>query len=417
VIRSSTNAMSVNGAAAGGQLPVICPPIANPEKQPANPSTTAIRPFTKATSVNGTVARGQLSIICPPVANSEAQDHGLGIPSTPAIRPSTDATSVNGGIVNYVATRPLAVCHENDLLHQNATPTIRPSGSQEGSPFSFASPPSNPYRLSAPTIPTVDNFTGGGASIVGEIIFPRNVEFVAQPIDQVTEDNPLENATTAIDRMSINPTTNDPIDVTTDSPKISLREFNTSVSINHPTVDTCIDEINFTSSSQENEVFNNLGFLGNITDVITANARQPRKQRATATIMTSTRDLRASMRHMNPPSSNRGLKNSSVLCYSNSYFQVLASYRCLPDCLSQPPSDDDRHFPIYATITRCHTAMASEVVVVVFHCKWAQAGPVLFCQRGGCAPYCGLRGAIIQYWYAETLLKTPNIEKYSYSEF
>jgi hypothetical protein len=48
------------------------------------------------------------------------------------------------------------------------------------------------------------------------------------------------------------------------------------------------------------------------------------------------------------------------------------------------------------------------VVVVVFHCKWAQAGPVLFCQRGGCAPYCGPRGAI---------LKTPNIEKYSYSEF
>ena len=30
-------------------------------------------------------------------------------------------------------------------------------------------------------------------------------------------------------------------------------------------------------------------------------------------------------------------------------------------------------------------------------CKWAQAGPVLFCQRSGCAPYCGPRGAIIQY--------------------
>jgi hypothetical protein len=38
-----------------------------------------------------------------------------------------------------------------------------------------------------------------------------------------------------------------------------------------------------------------------------------------------------------------------------------------------------------------------QVVVVVFHCKWAQAGPVLFCQRGGCASYCGSRGVIIQY--------------------
>ncbi len=61
--------------------------------------------------------------------------------------------------------------------------------------------------------------------------------------------------------------------------------------------------------------------------------------------------------------------------------------------------------------------MASEVVVVVSHCKWAQAGPVLFCQRGGCAPYCGPSGAIIQYKYAKTLLKTPKVEKYSYSEF
>jgi hypothetical protein len=182
---------------------------------------------------------------------------------------------------------------------------------------------------------------------VGEIILPRNVDFVAQPIDQVTEEGPLENATTAVNRMSINPPTNDPIDVATDSPKIGLHEFNISVSINHPTVDTCVDEINFTSSSQENEVFHNLGLFGYITDVITTNARQPRKQRAKATVTTSTRDLRASSRHMNPPSSNRGLKNSSVLCYSNSYFQVLASYRGLPDCLSQPPSDDDRRFPIY----------------------------------------------------------------------
>ncbi len=99
------------------------------------------------------------------------------------------------------------------------------------------------------------------------------MEFVAQPIDQVTEESPLENAMTAIDRMSINPTTNDPIDVATDSPKIGLHEFNIFISINHPTVDTCIDEINFTSSSQEKEVFNNLGLSGNITDVITANAR------------------------------------------------------------------------------------------------------------------------------------------------
>ncbi len=136
-----------------------------------------------------------------------------------------------------------------------------------------------------------------------------------QPIDQVTEEGPLENATTAVDRMSINPPTNDPIDITTDSPEIGLHEFNLSVSINHPTVDTCVDEMNFTSSSQENEVFHNLGLFSNITDVITTNARQPKKQRATATITTSTRDLRASSRRMNPPSSNRGLKNSSVLCY------------------------------------------------------------------------------------------------------
>jgi hypothetical protein len=208
-------------------------------------------------------------------------------------------------------------------------------------------PPANPYQPFVPTIPTVDNFTGGGASIVEEIILPRNVEFVAQPIDQVTEESPLENATTAVDRMSINPTTNDPIDIATDSPEIGLHEFNISVSINHPTVDTCIDEINFTSNSQENKVFNNVGLFGNITDIITANARQPRKRRAIATITTSTRDLWASLHHVNPPSSNRGLKNSSVLCYLNSYFQVLASYRDLPDCLSQPPSDDDRHFPIY----------------------------------------------------------------------
>ncbi len=139
----------------------------------------------------------------------------------------------------------------------------------------------------------------------------------------------------------------DPIDIATDSPKIGLHEFNIYISIYHPTVDTCVDGINLTSSSQENEVFHNLGLFGHITDVITTNARQPRKQHATATITTSTRDLRASSRHMNPPSSNRGLKNSSVLCYLNSYFQVLASYRGLPDCLSQPPSDDDRCFPIY----------------------------------------------------------------------
>jgi hypothetical protein len=181
---------------------------------------------------------------------------------------------------------------------------------------------------------------------VGEIILPGDVDFVAQPIDQVTEEGLLENGSTAVDRMSINPPTNDPIDIATDSPEIGSHEFNISVSINHPTVDTCIDEINFTSSSQENEVFHNLVLFGNITDVITTNARQARKQHATATIMTSTRDLRASLRHMNPPSSNRGLKNSSVLCYSNSYFQVLASYRGLPVCLSQRLSDDDRHFPI-----------------------------------------------------------------------
>jgi hypothetical protein len=147
--------------------------------------------------------------------------------------------------------------------------------------------------------------------------------------------------------MSINPHTNDPIDIATDSPKIGLHEFNISVSIHHPTVDTCIDDFMFTSSSQENEVFRNLGLFGNITDVITSNVRQPRKQHATAPIMTSTRDLWASSRHMNPPSSNRGLKSSSGLCYLNSYFQVLASYRGLLDCLSQPPSDDDRPFPIY----------------------------------------------------------------------
>ncbi len=184
---------------------------------------------------------------------------------------------------------------------------------------------------------------------MGEIFLLRNVDFVAQPIDQVTEEGPLENATTAINRMSINTPTNDPIDVAKDSPEICLHEFNISISIDHPTIDTCIDEINFTSSSQENEVFHNLGLFGNITDVITTNARQPRKQHATATITTSTRDLWASLRHMNPPSSKRGLKNSSVLCYSNSYFQVLASYRGLTDCLSQPPSDDNRCFPIYIT--------------------------------------------------------------------
>jgi hypothetical protein len=132
------------------------------------------------------------------------------------------------------------------------------------------------------------------------------VDFVAQPIDQVTEEGLLENAMTAVDRMSINPPTNDPIDVATDSLKIGLHEFNISVSINHPTVDTYINEINFTSSSQENEVFHNLGLFGNITDVITNNARQPRKQRAMATITTSTRDFWASSRHMNPPLSNRG---------------------------------------------------------------------------------------------------------------
>jgi hypothetical protein len=128
------------------------------------------------------------------------------------------------------------------------------------------------------------------------------VDFVAQPINQVAKEGPLENKTTAVDRMSINPPSNDPIDVATDSPKIGLHEFNISVSIDHPTIDTCVDEINFTSSSQENEVFHNLGLFGNITDVITTNARQPRKQRATATITKSTSDLRASLCHMNPPS-------------------------------------------------------------------------------------------------------------------
>ncbi len=223
--------------------------------------------------------------------------------------------SVNGTIVNYVATSPLAECHENDLLRQNATATVPPSGSQEGSPFRYASPPANSYRPSAPIIPTVYTFTGGGAPIGGEIILLRNVDFFAQPIDQVTEEGPLENVMTAVNRMSINSPINDPIDVATDSPEIGLHEFNISVSIDHPTVDTCIDEFNFTSSSQENEVFHKLGLFGNITDVITTNARQPRKQRATATFTTSTRDLRASLHHMNPPSSNRGLKNSSVLCY------------------------------------------------------------------------------------------------------
>ncbi len=194
---------------------------------------------------------------------------------------------------------------------------------------------------------------------MGEILLLRNMDFIAQPIDQVTEEGPLENATTAVDRMSINPPTNDPIDVATDSPKIGLHEFNISVSIDHPTVDTCVDEINFTSSSQENEVFHNLGFFGNITDVITTNARQPRKQRATATITTSIRDLQASLHHMNPPSSNRGLKNSSVICYSNSYFQVLASYRGHPNCLSRPPSDDDRRFPIYYKVATMISSIRS----------------------------------------------------------
>jgi hypothetical protein len=59
------------------------------------------------------------------------------------------------------------------------------------------------------------------------------------------------------------------------------------------------------------------------------------------------RDLRSSLRKLNPLSSNRGLKNSSVLCYSNSYLQVLASYRGLPDCLRHPPSDNERPFPIF----------------------------------------------------------------------
>jgi hypothetical protein len=201
---------------------------------------------TKATSVNCTIARGQLSVICPPIANPEAQDHGLLIPSTPAIGPSTDVTSVNGAIVNYVTTSLLAECYENDLLHQNATATIPPSGSQEGSPFRYASPPANSYRPSVPTIPTVDTFTGGGASIVGEIILPRNVTFVAQPIEQVTKEGPLENAMTAVNRMSIDPPTNNPIDVAIDSPEIGLHKFNISVSIDHPTVDTCVDEIKFT---------------------------------------------------------------------------------------------------------------------------------------------------------------------------
>jgi hypothetical protein len=138
-------------------------------------------------------------------------------------------------------------------------------------------------------------------------------------IDHVTEEGPLENAMTAVNRKSINPPTNDPIDVASDSPKIGLHEFNISVSIDHPTIVTCVDENNFTSSPQENEVFQNLGLFGNITDVITTNARQPRKQHVTATITSSKRDLRASLRHMNPPLSNRGSKNSSVLCYLNSF--------------------------------------------------------------------------------------------------
>ncbi len=33
--------------------------------------------------------------------------------------------------------------------------------------------------------------------------------------------------------------------------------------------------------------------------------------------------------------------------HHTSYFQVLVSYRGLPNCLSQPPSDDDRRFPIF----------------------------------------------------------------------
>ncbi len=68
---------------------------------------------------------------------------------------------------------------------------------------------------------------------------------------------------------------------------------------------------------------------------------------AAAASTTMKRDLWSSMRSLNPLSSNRGLKNSSVLCYSNSYLQVLASYRGLPDCLCQPPSDNERRFPIY----------------------------------------------------------------------
>jgi hypothetical protein len=167
-IRPSTNVTSVNGASAGQQLRVICPPVANPEKKPANPSTAAIRLSTEATSVNCTIARGQLSVMCPPVANPEAQDHGLLIPLTPTIPSSTNAMSVNGAIVNYVATSPLAECHENDLLHQNATATVPPSGSQEGSPFRYASPPANSYGPSAPTIPTVDTFTGGEHQLWGK---------------------------------------------------------------------------------------------------------------------------------------------------------------------------------------------------------------------------------------------------------
>ncbi len=105
---------------------------------------------------------------------------------------------------------------------------------------------------------------------MGEKFLPRNVDFVAQPIDQVTEEGCLENATTAIIRMSINPPTNDPIDVATDSCKNGLHEGNIPNSIDHPTVDTCVDEINLTSSSQENKVFHILGLFGNIT------ARRPR---------------------------------------------------------------------------------------------------------------------------------------------
>jgi ubiquitin C-terminal hydrolase len=77
------------------------------------------------------------------------------------------------------------------------------------------------------------------------------------------------------------------------------------------------------------------------------------------------RDLRSSLQKLNPLSSNRGLKNSSVLCYSNSYLQVLASYRDLPDCLCHPPSDNERRFPIFF-----------ELATIIISIRCGQGNPV-----------------------------------------